>query len=49
MSDNKRLIEKLVRNNYKAVKEALLKETIRRGNEETQYQEDLERSSRGLY
>ncbi len=51
MTDKKiqKLINELVQNEYKAVKEALLKEEIRRGDEETQYQMDLERSSQGYY
>lgn len=44
-----KLINDLVKSHPKAVKEALLKEAIRRGNKETQYQMDLERSSRGDY
>lgn len=48
-ADTKKLIDKLVQGHFKDVKKALLKEEIRRGDKETQYQEDLERSSRGYY
>ena len=51
MSETKELdlIEKLVRERFKDVERALLKEKIRRGDMETQRDADLERSMRGYY